>query len=111
MLPQVWLLLEAVPGRQPAGQCDGVGDTGVFPTRVLQECKMRTLLLPRLQVDPLSNLCPSLGNRNKDGAIPAVTSQDPCKENTREEQRQRMGVSRGSFSPGPPRCGFPWDIH
>lgn len=68
---------------------------------------MRALLLPRLQVDPLSNLCPSLNNRNKDGAIPAAGSQDPCEENAWEGQRQRMGVSRGSFSAGPPAVGFP----
>ena len=67
---------------------------------------MRVLLLPRLQVDPLSNLCPSLSNRNKDDAIPAASTQDPRKENAQEGQRQGMGVSRSSFSPGHPAVGF-----
>lgn len=77
-----------------------------FQPELLQGRKIRALLLLRLHVDPICNFCPSLGNGCKDGAIPAVSSQDPCKENAQEGQRQGMGVSRGSFSPGPPTVGF-----
>lgn len=46
-----------------------------FPLELLKGHKIKALLLPRLQVDPLSNLCPSLSNRSADCAVPAVSSQ------------------------------------
>lgn len=80
-----------------------------FQPELLQGCKIRALLLPRLHVDPLCNFCPSLSNGCKDGAIPAVSSQDPCKKNAQEGQRQGMGGFQGILFSRTPHCGFQWE--
>lgn len=85
--------LGAVPGQQQGFSAE---DTRVSQPELLQGCKAKALLLPRLQVEPSSSLCASLSSRDKDGAAPAGSSQDPC-----EEGESGNGVSRGSFSPGP----------